>query len=154
MLAERLFPRDRFVAARVGFDRIRFEEDLRTSLDAAALEADHPGVNAAVWAALEPEYRSRAAADWPRFVEQAATIYARRLPARELDRLRELYARSPVPSLDKLSPSARRRFRKAQAEANALAETWDAGTTDDWNMRMAILVMTTIDQYAAANSKD
>jgi hypothetical protein len=147
-LAERLFPLDRFVAARLAFGRVAFEEDIRTSKDAALLEADHPGINAAVWEALEPEYRAKAAGDWPVFLDRAAAVYARRLSAKELGRLRDLYSASPAPSLDPLPPSTRRHFRQAQAEANALAQGSDAGT-NDWRMRMSILIMTTIDQYIA-----
>jgi hypothetical protein len=153
-LAHLLFPLDRFVAARIGFDRIDYEDDIRTSIDAALLEADHPGLNDAVWATLEPEFRSKAAADWPVFIERAINIYVRRLTASDIDRLRMLYATDPAPSLDDLSPAQRRRFRQAQAEANALVETWQGEASDDWKMRMSILVMTAIDQHAEANPKD
>ena len=85
-----------------------FLQMLTSDPDAAALEADYPGIYAAVWDAMEPLMRESIDADTPKLWDKLARLYSERLSPTEIAALHRFYS----------SPTGRKMVQTVNEKAN------------------------------------
>ena len=91
-LAEIAVPGELYVPREIETARRALLGVLAQDPDMAELEAEHPGLSKAIWAAVEPEARKYAEAELPDYRALLAGIYQRRLSIEETRGIREFYA--------------------------------------------------------------
>jgi hypothetical protein len=91
-LAELVSPAELYMGKELAVARQAFFAGLESDPDSKALEAEHPGISKALWAAVEPELRKSLLADLPGYRGVLARVYQQRLTAAEIAALRTFYA--------------------------------------------------------------
>ena len=91
-LAAMVIPAELLARLQVEWGRRRFIAGFEMDALGKRMIAAEPGMPAAIWAAVEPEYRKRGVESWPSFRQQLAAHYAARLTPAELAAARTFYA--------------------------------------------------------------
>lgn len=84
-LAELVAGAETTLAIELDFAKQAFDAMMATDADLKTLTAENPGLQAAVWSAVEPEIRRSSVEGGPAFVARIAAVYRSQLTPAELD---------------------------------------------------------------------
>lgn len=98
---------------------------------AREMEEKYPGISAAIWSAVEPEFRRFAREEHPNYLIVIASIYSSNLTPRELDALLALYS---TPTGQKIIDQ----LHRAMLPDEVVAETVRTGEMPETAMRSAM----------------
>ena len=94
-LAAVVSPHDQYVAAEMAGAKQGFDGSLDANPELRQFGAEHPGLYAHLWKAVEPVFRTSLSNDHPLLLRRLADIYARQLTIAEVETLIRFY-RSPT----------------------------------------------------------